>query len=167
MSTYRKEKNLIIISLDGVNGEYKLDINTGVYYGLRGNPIKTVNRRIEIYRMFWNIPCTTNLIYILRHLFDNGVNFATSHYLELARIAEKLDAVGVPAKGWNTTQFQFLEAHLKEFVAWKKAHPEDFDYCEFREAIIFNEAKKKYGSLLDGVEYDMFRRLNDYITNIT
>lgn len=168
MSTYRKEKNFIIISLDGVNGEYKLDLNTGVYYGLRGNPIKTVNRRIEIYRMFWNTPCTTNLIYTLRHLFDSGVNLATSRYLELARIAEKLDAVGVPAKSWNTNQYQFLEAHLKEFVAWQKAHPdESFDYGEFRAAIIFNEAKKKYGSLLDGVEYDMFRRLNDHITDMT
>ncbi len=168
MSTYRKEKNLIIISLDGVNGEYKLDLNTGVYYGLRGNPIKTVNRRVEIYRMFWNTPCTTNLLYILRHLFDSGVNIATSRYLELARVAEKLDAVGVPVKGWSPNQYQFLEAHLKEFVAWRKAHPdESFDYGDFREAIIFNEAKKKYGSLLDNVEYDMFRRLNDHISNMT
>ena len=41
MSTYTKNKNIITITLDNTSGDYRLDINTGVFYGVKGSPIKT------------------------------------------------------------------------------------------------------------------------------
>ena len=38
MSTYRKDRNNIIITLDEASGDYRLDINTGVFYGVRVLP---------------------------------------------------------------------------------------------------------------------------------
>ena len=168
MSTYRKEKNLIIISLDGVNGEYKLDINTGLYYGLRGNPVKTINRRNEIYRMFWNGRRSTNLEYILHHLFGSSGSITTSRWLGLARIADKLDAVGVPSHCWDSDQFAYLEANIREVSAWLKAHSEEiFDYRQFKRENEFAKAKKVYGSLLDNVDAEMFDTLYNNLPNIT
>ena len=167
MATYRKEKNLIIISLDGVNGEYKLDINTGVYYGLRGNPIKTVNRRNEIHRMFWN-GRNTNLEYVLCYLFDSSESFATSRWLGLAKIADKLDAIGVPVGGWNGEQFAYLEANMREVSAWLKTNPETpFDYRHFKRENEFAKAKKKFGSMLDNVDIEMFTTICNNLPTIT
>ena len=52
MSNYRKERNNIIISLDGMSGDYRLDINTGVLYGIKGTPIKICPRKSEVINLF-------------------------------------------------------------------------------------------------------------------
>lgn len=41
MSSIKKEKNVLEFWVDGKSAPYKLDINTGIIYGLRGMPIKS------------------------------------------------------------------------------------------------------------------------------
>lgn len=37
--TISKDKNFVLMQLEGATKPYKLDINTGIVYGLRGNAI--------------------------------------------------------------------------------------------------------------------------------
>ena len=97
MSTYRKEKNLIIFSLDGVKGEYKLDINTGLFYGVKGNPIKSTPSGHYLNDLFPYSDDSGNLVAVLRNMFSNYRS--TSAFREYAKVlmsADRLDAIGIP-----------------------------------------------------------------------
>ena len=39
--TMNREKNIVCFLADGKSNPYKLDVNTGVFYGLGGKPIKS------------------------------------------------------------------------------------------------------------------------------
>ena len=42
--TISKDKNFVLMQLEGATKPYKLDINTGIVYGLRGNAIQKISR---------------------------------------------------------------------------------------------------------------------------
>ena len=169
MSTYRKEKNLIIFSIDGVKGEYKLDINTGLFYGVKGNPIKTIPSGHYLNEIFPWSDETSNLVAVLRSMFANHRNTSVFRgYTKVLIGADRLDAIGIPRieychKEW----FIYLGDHIKEVAAYYKVNGE-FDYCTFRQCLEFEEAKKKYGkNLLDGMTPEMYVGLNQYMNDLT
>ena len=169
MSTYRKEKNLIIFSLDGVKGEYKLDINTGVFYGIKGNPIKTTPSGHYLCNLFPYSNETSNLVAVLRNMFSNHRN--TSAFREYAKIlmgADKVDAIGIPQIDYYHKEwFIYLDDHIKEVAAYYKENGE-FDYRTFRNWCELEEAKKKYGkNLFDTMTPDIYAGLTQYMSNLT
>ena len=169
MSTYRKEKNLIIISLDGVNGEYKLDINTGLFYGVKGNPIKTTPSGRYLCDLFPYSDDSGNLVMALRRMFSNYRN--TSAFREYAQVlisADKLDAIGIPRiDHYHKEWLIYLGDHIKEVAAYYKENRE-FDYHTFKQWLEFEEAKKKYGkNILDGMTPEMYIGLTQYMVDLT
>ena len=99
MSTYTKEKNLIIITLDNANGSYRLDINTGTFYGIKGSPVKTCPRRKEIYSLFPYYRCDggNNLECVIHEMIANHSNTsAYARYAAVMQSADKIDALGFP-----------------------------------------------------------------------
>ena len=165
MSTYTKEKNFIIFSLDGAKGTYKLDINTGAFYGIKGSPIKTCPRKSEIVRMFpyYHSDNGNNLGYVLRSMFDNNGNTTTyANYVEAMQAADKIDAIGVGLLCLHKEQYVYLGEHIKMLAAYVKEH-DTFYYRDFVMWCEFENAKKKLGSLADLLTaemYDAIKRSN-------
>lgn len=107
MSHYTKERNIIIIDLDGVNGQYRFDIATGTFYGLRGAPVKTCQKKSAVANLFGGYSRRrsgeqTQLDVILYEMFDYAQSTSFySRYLNALATAEKLDNMGLPNKSWN------------------------------------------------------------------
>lgn len=158
MSTYRKEKNLVIISLDNSTGDYRLDINTGVLYGIKGNPVKTCPRRTEIRSLFsyYYSGNGNNLSYVLHCMFGNHNSTASyAEYVEAMQAADKVDAIGMGSLNLHKDQYIYLGNHIKALSAYVKEH-DFFAFRAFKAWCEFEEAKKKLGSLADLLTAEMY-----------
>lgn len=158
MSTYTKEKNLIIFALDGTKGTYKLDINTGIFYGIKGAPIKSCPRRNEIVRLlpYYHTDNSNNLSYVLHAMFNNHYNTAIYvEYVEAMQAADKIDAIGINPLCLGKDQYAYLGKHIKALAAYIKEH-DDFRYREFTMWCEFEEAKKELGALADLLTAEMY-----------
>lgn len=168
MSTYRKEKNLIIISLDNASGDYRLDLNTGVLYGVKGSPIKTCPRKREVVDLFprWGDGCT-NLTSVIGVMIDRCSN-TLSYPAFVTRLlaADKIDAVGVGVLDLWNDQYEYVGNHIKELVAYMKLN-ERFCYSSFRAWAEFENAKKKLGSLANSLTDEMYYAIINNLTNPT
>jgi hypothetical protein len=162
MSTYRKEKNLIYITLDGKSGSYKLDINTGVFYGIKGNPIKSCPcsaiRGLFPYQRRQN---ATNLEYMLYTMFSRTTN--TAYYVEAAKAlqsADKLDALKIPCLSAYDEDYIYLGDNIKALSAYIKDNGTDnLSARAFRSWVEFEEAKKELGSVADLLTPEMYHAL--------
>ena len=168
MSTYRKKKNLVIISLNGASGDYKLDINTGMFYGVKGNPIKTCPRKTEVRNLFpyYENEKGNNLEYLLHQMFDFCTNTAQfSRYTEALQSADKIDAIGIDRLRVNIDQYAYLGKHIKALSTYLKEN--EFHYYEFRIWNEFEIAKKALGSAANLLTPEMYLAMKDGIENIT
>ena len=170
MSTYRKERNLIIIDLDGVNGEYRLDINTGVFYGIKGSPIKTCPRRGEIRSLFpyYRSDRGNNLEHLLHTMFDNCAK--TSDYADFVPYllaADKIDALGVELLALRGDQYQYVGDHIKELTPYMTAHENIFNYRTFKAWVEYEKVKNSLGAIANQLTAEMYNALTSEIPNIT
>lgn len=168
MSTYRKEKNLVIISLNGASGDYKLDINTGMFYGVKGNPIKTCPRKTEVRNLFpyYGNQRGNNLEFVLHRMFDFCTNTAQfRQYIEALQSADKIDALGIARLGMREEQYAYLGKHIKALSTYLKEN--EFNYHSFRVWNEFEIAKKRLGSAADLLTPEMYFAMKDGIENIT
>lgn len=168
MSTYRKEKNFIIISLNGASGDYKFDINTGAFYGVKGNPIKTCPRKSEVRNLFprYGSGRGNNLEYLLYSMFDCCTNTAQfRQFIEALQSADKIDALGIARLCLTNDQYTYLGKHIKALSAYLKEN--EFNYREFRIWNEFEIARKSLGSAVDLLTPEMFFAIKNHITDIT
>ena len=160
MSNYRKEKNLIIIDLDGVNGDYRLDINTGIFYGVKGNPIKTCPRKGEVRRLFprWSDDAT-NLSNLICWLLDRPCP-ATSYpdYAEAMQAADKLDAIGMPCLDLRYEYLVYLANNIKWLNTYRQAN-ENFSYRDFECWCEFEKVRHTLGAVANDLTAEMYDHL--------
>lgn len=169
MSTYRKERNNIFITLDGASADYRLDINTGVFYGVKGTPIKTCPRNREVVDLFprWGGNCT-NLAYVLGRMFDCSRQTATFvTFVEVMQSADKIDALGVNNLCLCDDEYIYLANNIKWLQAWRKEHAdEDFRFRSFRTWCDFEKVRNQLGSVANLLTAEMYHKLlerrNDY-----
>lgn len=173
MSNYTKDRNIITIDLNGVNGVYRLNINTGEYLGLKGKPVKTISHRGEIYRLFpyFRNEGATNLTYVLYRMFDRCTQ--TSQFLDYITAlqgADRLDALGVEALGLYDDEYAYINEHIKPFTKYMEFLKEEnkpFRFSEFEGWFDYEEAKKKYGALLDQTSPEIFKDIKRYVPDYT
>lgn len=174
MSTYTKERNIIIINLDGARGAYRLDINTATLYGIKGDPIKTFPRKQEVVRMlpYYVNYGGSNLEYILYRMFDNCTT--TREYREYAPAlvaADRLDAVNIPRLSVSKNELAEIGENFKEFMEYiKTIDPSDFRMNRFRGWYADQKATKALkalGSIADGLTGEMYCHIIDRRPNIT
>ena len=158
MSTYRKERNFIIISLDNTTGDYRLDINTGVLYGIKGNPVKVCPRKTEVYGLFpyYHSQGGSNLDYLLHKMIGSCSKTSEyAHYVPYLLAADKIDALGIGLLSLHKERYLYVGDHIKALSAYMNEH-ETFNYREFRDWCDFEEAKKKLGSIADLLTAEMY-----------
>lgn len=173
MATYSKEKNLISFKVEGSTGVYVFDINSGILYGIKGNPIKTCPRKSEIAR---SLPYysyeegASNLTHWLHKMFINCS--ATSQYLEYIEIlknADKLDAVGIPVCVDWAEELRYIADNIKGAVAYMKTLGDDdrFNYSGFYDWYEFEKVKNSLGSVATLLTPQIYRTITHYIPNPT
>ena len=169
MATYRKERNNLFIHLDNTSGEYRLDVNTGIFYGIKGMPIKAIPHKPNLehlmYDYYGNIANYTNLTYAIHIICSNSTqtsSFARNQkYLENS---DKLDALGLECCRLRDYQVEYLVENIRFLSAWLK-EGNRFEYCDFQEACNWAEAKKKLGSVGELITPRMYNTLKRYDEN--
>lgn len=166
MGTYRKDKNFIIISLDNKTGDYRFDINTGVFYGIKGSPIKKCPNKTEIVACFSDFKTSNNkhLIYTMYDMFLTSANTeAYLNYVEVLKATDKLDAIGFTCEPLSDYQYIYLADNIKALSAWLKEHEEErFAYGEFKEWCEFEKIRHQLGSFANYLTKDMYYALTPY-----
>lgn len=164
MSTYRKEKNLIIITLDDCNGDYTLDINSGILYGIKGNPIKVCPRKREVEDLF---PCWNDRNSNLSHIIGLMLNHTAKtseypHWVEALTNADKIDALGIKCLCLSDCQYKYLGDNLKALTKWLATHEgERFDMYEFKKMVEFEKMVQALGSMGEEYTADMHYNLTN------
>lgn len=171
MSTYTKEKNFIVITLDNTNGSYRLDINTGTLYGLKGSPIKTCPRRSEVYSLFPYYSCDggNNLECVIHYMIYNHSNTsAYAHFASAMQGADKVDALGFPPLSLSYEKYEYLGNNIKALSAWLKENGMDeFSYRSFRCWCEYEKAKKNLGAVVDLLTPDMYYAITQACPDLT
>jgi hypothetical protein len=171
MSTYRKDRNIITFNLDGVNGEYRLDLNSGILYGIKGNPIKTCPKKSAIVDVLWSNTDKTyaNLRSLLRSMISNNTyTSAYPRYVEALSGAEKLDALGVGELWCDLDGYKYIGKHIKEFNAYRNEKGlRNFHYSYFRKWLNYENAKKTLGNMAEQMTEEMYDRLICEMPTIT
>lgn len=162
MSTYRKEKNLIIISLDDCNGDYTLDINSGIFYGIKGTPIKTCPRKREIEDLFpcWNSN-SSNLVHLIGIMLQNTSDTADFPRWAIAlQSADKVDALGIKNLELSDSTYKYIADNIKWFVKWNKENAR-FDPYAFKEWCEFEKMRSSLGGVSEDFTPRMYHSLTD------
>lgn len=160
MATYRKEKNIIFITLDSAKGEYRFDINTGMFYGLKGQPVKTIPSHCIIGDMFCRVE-GSNLAKVLRSAFEN--NHLTSNltrYVEGLQGADKLDALGIVLDWISKEQYAYLGENIKFLKTYLEANHHRFNYHEFRQECEFEKIRNTLGGAVSQLTAEMYDALS-------
>lgn len=154
MSKYTKEKNIISFDIDGVNGVYKFDLSTGIFYGLKGNPVQTVAKKSAIAELLYPWGANRNisqLTYTLYYIF-NYTN-RTSYFptkIKAISAAEKLDNMKLKNYSLSENQLEYVADNFKDFVEYLKTRDEaekengSYSYSEFCEYSKIMKAKKRW-----------------------
>ena len=171
MSTYTKEKNVITITLDNSNGSYRLDINTGIFYGIKGSPVKTCPRRSEIRSLF---PYSrsengNNLAHIIHKMIDCYANTsAYTRYVAAMQSADKIDALGFPLLSLNEEQYEYIGNNMKSLSAWAQDNDKsEFIYRDFFRWCEYEKARKNLGAVADLLTPDMYYAITRALPNST
>ena len=170
MSNYRKEKNLIIINLDGASGDYRLDINSGILYGVKGTPIKTCPKKGEVTDLFKTYgEGRTNLSYMLNRMLRNArYTCEYTQYIKALSGADKLDAIGMDCQCFCTEQYEYVADNIKSFVAWSKSHETGiFSFSEFMNWCEFEKVKSSLGSLANQLTPDIYYSIKRELGNLS
>lgn len=120
-----KERNIVKF-LDENNSFYALDINSGVFIGKSGKPIKTCPIVSAIHNPLYNL--NTNLSYVLRGMFrhckgDTSL-YKSEKWLTLLAISEKLDGMNIRNLEFNSLHhYEFIADNFELFVKYNNKYP--------------------------------------------
>lgn len=175
MSHYTKERNIITFTIDGVNGNYKLDLATCQFFGLKGTPIKTCKKKTEIRRMLHNSHNYhggwSNLERVLYIMFDYVHTSSYPRYLECIKGAERLDAIDFTADIWDINDFAYINTNfnfLNRFIQNEcEGEQSQFRIHNFMNYVEFEKAKKELGGLAEQITPEMYRGMKNCLPSIT
>lgn len=170
MSTYTKERNIITIKLDNATGDYRFDLNTGVFYGVKGKPVKTCPRHNDIRYMFQYEATKSYLAYALTDTFWSGntATYKNDIYMRQVSAAEKLDALNIPRLRVSLAYLSYLAENIKLLREWLKENDSNaFSFSQFKEHCEFEKARKELGALAEVITPEMFSAIKNYKPLIT
>lgn len=133
-----KEKNFIIFTNDE-NKAVRLDINTGIMYGVSGKPLKRMNAEVATYLR--NVSANRCML-VLRVFTDNYwtindmyCNKIKGNYLEVLQMLDKFQSIGYNFKDRNSVRNLSKVEFNKYFAKFSKAFKNDntITYSDFIE----------------------------------
>ena len=125
MAKFEKEKNILMVYVDGKEKPYKIDIEKGIVYGIKGNPVKTTPAGMP---SAFSSHCanSTNLIKLMYIIHERyGVKYANfSSWVKYLIFWDKVDSLNSGKLSTNTWEMtnekyvQFANDHFKDYAKW-------------------------------------------------
>lgn len=163
-----KEKNFINFQMEGIEKVYRLDINTGIFYGLNGKPVKTCPKNSEMLRASKQYFDKKNILKILFDVFSSPNTAYYMLYANEMQIADKLDSLNIFCLDKNTRNYNYINENIDFLVRYVKVKDTDAFYTsDFKEWLQFEELKLKYGNAIEGLTFTMFSCLTTDIQDLT
>ena len=131
MAKITKEKNIIIFELE-TNKSYKLDINTGVWTGIRGKELlnmPTGDNKTALKNMCNNN--TSSLLILIYKIFYWNEQTRTVHNCNRLRLADKLDSIKFPPsdlRTYNENLIRWADNNIKYIAVYIKEHSDENIY---------------------------------------
>jgi hypothetical protein len=173
MSNYTKDKNIITFNIDGTNGTFKFDIATGIFYGIKGNPVKVVAKKSAICGMLYHNYTrgwSSQLEYTLYYMFDySNQTSRFPSYIKALETAEKLDNMKLRCGTLSNRNLEYIGDNFKEFVAYLKTRSDEdkengvYRMNEFNDYCQMAKARKAWGEgVVKLFPEEIFARLMNY-----
>ena len=164
MSTYRKEKNLVYFTIEGASGEYVLDINTGIFYGVKGKPIKNLPKKTSIINSLYYE--TSVLAWAIRYALDRNTLTDFARYATELLTADRLDSLGVVIRFNSMSLLNFISKHFAEVMAYCKEHDTKEIGSDFEQWVLGKQFEKKFAKYItptvtEGMIQWIAREFND------
>ena len=172
MSTYRKEKNLIYFTIDGYNKDFTLDINTGVFYGISGRPLKNCPCNRKITDMLPRYQAEeTSLDSILYYAFRCERECARiANYAKAMRTADKIDALKlISVLRLDRESLEYIDDNFKYFLTYMKNRDNNanFSFYNFQNWAEYEKIKNSLGDYATQFTPEMYSNLLSYLENPT
>ena len=135
-----KEKNLVLFRVDDARA-YSFDINTGIWYGLKGKPL-TGSAFAGLATYLDSSCCTLNVLYLLSLIRKNPSRYGIHHtpkmnefaqFAEYFKIADRLESIGYTGHYYNDFSLDTLKKvsdYFKPFAKWLKNN-KDKNFSQF------------------------------------
>lgn len=165
MITITKEKNIMKIVVEGTNGFYALDINSGDFYGKKGGLLKAIPCPYEIRRAFHDMGTLLGRM-VSEVLNYDGTTPATLHNatnLEIFSAADKIDALKLGSKiHYSRHDLKTINSNFPMFVKYLKTIEGEFDRDQQRKFFAWlnwEKAKKALGQYAETITPEMYDRM--------
>lgn len=169
MITITKEKNIMKIEVSGTNGYYAFDVNTGVFYGKKGSPIKLIPAHHDISRAFSSTNTQLGLT-IARVINWNGAEarrLTRDDYVKAYIGADKVDGLALGVRlGYSPQDYEYINDNFTAFAKYAReclANGE-FDYQKqklFRHWLTWEKGKSALGQYAEHITEDMYHEITD------
>jgi len=148
-TTVTKNKNRIEILVNGKTKPYVFDINTGIFYGLRGNPVKTVTKEVLGSICY---PRNTNLASIIYRLTYGSCSdiLKLTENSKFLQLADSLDNLGIIV---ILGDYYYLPDYYNELIN-NKQFLKDF--------ISYAQKCKKENQEYDIIRYKFYKEKQDF-----
>ena len=147
-----KDRNLLSIRLYETQATpYVLDINTGIFLGQQGKPIKTTPRYwrenlVRTARHFVENHPMQNIVYILYAVAERGYNVTTvfrehANWLKALGLSDRFQSINCPLSYddvYNLRTADISDADFKAFAKYFKNHP-NTSYSEWESVARFDK----------------------------
>ena len=165
MITITKEKNIMKIEVSGTNGYYAFDVNTGIFYGKKGSPIKVIPAHHDISRAFSSTKTQLGLT-IARVINWNGAEarrLTRDDYVKAYIGADKVDGLALGVKlDYSPEDYGYINDNFTTFVKYAREclANGDFDYRkqrQFRQWCAWEKGKSALGQYAEYITENIYR----------
>ena len=164
MITITKEKNIMKIEVSGTNGYYAFDVNTGIFYGKKGSPIKVIPAHHDISRAFSSTKTQLGLT-IARVINRNGAEarrLTRNDYVKAYIGADKVDGLALGVKlDYSPEDYEYINDNFTAFVKYAREclANGDFDYRkqrQFRQWCAWEKGKSALGQYAEYITENIY-----------
>lgn len=167
MITITKEKNILKIEVSGTIGHYALDMNTGIFYGKKGTPIKTYPMaKYDLSRAFRNTETTVGSV--IGYIIGNGNSYTSTlrgaENVKAILGADKIDSLALGVVfDYSPTDCRFINDNFTAFVKYVKSivdNNEEFTRVKqhrFREWLAWEKGQVALGQYVEHITEEMYR----------
>lgn len=171
MITITKDKNILKIEVSGTSGFYALDINSGVFYGKKGSPIKTYPMaKYDLSNAFSRMG--TALGSALGRIVNWGecqtATLRRADHIESLMGADKVDGLALGVRlDYSPEDYAYINKNFTAFVKYIKEVTADgtpFNYDKqrnFRDWILWEQGKTALGQYAEHITEEMYRRVTN------
>ena len=172
MITITKDKNIMKIEVSGTTGYYAFDLNSGIFYGKKGSPLKVIPSKYDIARAFGRLD--TNI----GNLMDRLLNAHTAqsseytNFIKAYKGAEKIDALGIRNFSASRGIYELIEDNFSLFSKYIKEKADEINngdfLSNFSDYMEFEKQKSELGTYAEVITSEMYRaiakRNNEHFT---